>query len=499
MAYRSSINVKNINKSLSGLNESILRARESAKNIRTTIIGSTRSKRKSLSASIAAFKRRREAARRKEREDIVEASSVKGAISRSSSAVVNSTRGFLGRILDFLGTILVGWALTNLPAIIKMAQDLIKRMKKYFELLNNFRMGLQEFLISFGETVGGITAGLSRFDFLAIRRAADRGLKKMGDAFVKMNNSLDQVVRTLRQDIKVLLGLDKFTIPESGDDATGDGTGTGTGGDTSLPDPKSAEMYRIAAALTTEGNSDQGYADMLQVVANRIAAPGYGSNYTDVLGAPGQFQGVYNRGLAAFKSIRSLGEASAWSGQSEATLLKVIQLFSDPKRQADAAAFVGGALEFRGSPATVRAVNSDNDPKNNIQADARGIIPGSVWRGTNQDNQFLVDPSQDPMINAPAPFTLPESQAPVQAPPAAVEPPPAQNVSASPTNKQSSNMLAMALQEGRRKPKTNTLVFNNKVVETKVISEPSSGGNTILLAGGLNSNDRRNKYLSSIS
>ena len=102
MAYRSSINVRNINKSLSGLNKSLLRARDSARSVRTTITESTRDKRKSFSASISAFKKRREAARRREREDIVEASSVKGAISRSSSAVVNSTRGFLGRILDFL-------------------------------------------------------------------------------------------------------------------------------------------------------------------------------------------------------------------------------------------------------------------------------------------------------------------------------------------------------------------------------------------------------------
>ena len=527
MAYRSSINVKNINKSLSGLNKSLLRARESARTVRTTITQSTRDKRKSFSASISAFKKRREAARRREREDIVEASSVKGAISRSSSAVVNSTRGFLGRILDFLGTILVGWALTNLPGIIKAAQDLIERMKKYFEILNNFRMGLQNFLISFGDMVSEVTAGLSRFDFLAIKRAADRGMKRMGDAFVQMNNSLDSVVRMLKQDINKLLGIDMFDIPAP--DGGGGGGADPGGGSAQLPDPKSAEMYRIAAALTTEGNSDQGYADMLQVVANRVAHPGYGNNYTDVLGAPGQFAGVYNRGSAAFKSIRSLGEASAWSGQSQATLLKVISLLSDPTRQASAAKFVGGALEFRGSPATVRAVNSDNDPRNNIQADANGIIPGSVWRGTNQDNQFLVDPSKDPMLGGPASLNLPKPQP--QAPPAAkpqaksaaAAPPPKLNQSIggytqeeieilkkanpdfdfgdflqSSSRRDYANQLAMSLKNGRMRPKTNTLIFNNTVKQTEYVAGESGGGNTILISGGLNSSDRRNKYLASI-
>jgi len=206
-------------------------------------------------------------------------------------------------------------------------------------------------------------------------------------------------------------------------------------------------------------------------------------------------------------------------------LLKVISLLSDPKRQASAASFVGGALEFRGSPATVRAVNNDGDPSNNIQANADGIIPGSVWRGTNQDNQFLVDPSKDPMISGPASLNLPKPQP--QAPPAAkpqsraAEPKINQSVGgytpeeiemlkkANPdfdfgdflqsSRKQYTNQLAMALQNGRKQPKTNTLIFNNTVKQTEYIAEPSSGGSTIIVAGGLNSSDRRNKYLSTLA
>jgi len=529
MAYRSSINVKNINKSLSGLNKSLLRARDSARKVGTTITESTRDKRKSFSASIKAFNFRRESARRKEREDIVEASSIRGAISRSTTVVANSTRGFLGRILDFLGTLLVGWALTNLPGIIKAAEKLIERMKKYFELLNNFRIGLQNFLISFGDMVDEIASGLGRFDFLAIKRATEKGMDRMKDAFVQMNNSVDSVVMMLRQDINKLLGLDLFDIPKP-DDGGGDGGDGGDGGGSDpgggsaqLPDPKSAEMYRIAAALTTEGNSDQGYADMLQVVANRVAAPGYGNNYTDVLGAPKQFQGVYTRGSAAFKSIRSLGEASAWSGQSEASLLRVISLMTDPARQASAAKFVGGALEFRGSPATVRGVNSDEDPTNNIQADANGIIPGSVWRGTDQDNQFITSnpPGAIPVpirSGGAAPLNLPKARQTKPSDPQKVsnytmkddskegayaggdpEKSPRIGDVISSSKLEYNNMLATALQESRQKPKTNTILINNKVVETRTISEPSSGGGNIVLAtSSVNSSDKRNKYLSSV-
>lgn len=516
MAYRSSINVTSINKSLSGLNKSLLRTRESAATVRATVIQSTTNKRKSFSASIKAFNQRREAARRKEREDIVEASTVQGAISRSTNAAANSTRGFLGRILDFLGTLLVGWALTNLPNIIKMAQALIERMKTYFQYLNNFREGLQDFLIGFGDMVGEIASGLIRFDFNAVKAAANKGMDRMKDSFVQMDNSINSVILLLKQDVKKLLGIEDYEFDRGSDDGGGGGVDPG-GGSAQLPDPKSAEMYRIAAALTTEGSSDQGYADMLQVVANRVAHPGYGTNYTDVLGAPGQFQGVYTRGSGAFKSIRTLGQASAWSGQSQATLLKVISLLSDPKRQASAAKFVGGALEFRGSPATVRAVNSDGNPNNNIQADANGIIPGSVWRGTNQDNQFLVDPSKDPMLGGPASLNLPKPQP--QAPPPKT--PPKRNTAMPNASKEGapgipgdpnspkigewvgtsrrdySSQLAMALQNAKPKPRTNTLILNNTVKQTEYVGGESNGGSVIIVAG-VNSNNIKNKFLSSV-
>ena len=181
--------------------------------------------------------------------------------------------------MDFLGTLLVGWAITNLPNIIKMAQSLIKRMQTYFGLLNQFKDGLQNFLISFGSMVGGVASSLGNFDFLTMRDLVKKGLGKMNDAFVQMTNSLNKVIVTLKQDIKKLLGLDNFDLGD-GDDDGGGGTDPGGtnnnqgGGNTTLPDPKSAEMYRIAAALSTEGNSDQGYSDMLQVVANRVAHPG---------------------------------------------------------------------------------------------------------------------------------------------------------------------------------------------------------------------------------
>ena len=132
LAFRSSLNLRSIRKSLSGLGESVRTAQSSASSITTSIRESNRNKKKSLSLASTLFRRRREATLRKEREDILEAGSVSGSVKRAGKVVMNSTKGFLGRILDYLGTVLIGWAINNLPKIIDLAEKLIKRMQKYF-------------------------------------------------------------------------------------------------------------------------------------------------------------------------------------------------------------------------------------------------------------------------------------------------------------------------------------------------------------------------------
>ena len=521
MAYRSSINVKNINKSLSGLNKSLLRARESARSVRTTITQSTRDKRKSFSASISAFKKRREAARRREREDIVEASSVKGAISRSSSAVVNSTRGFLGRILDFLGTILVGWALTNLPGIIKAAQDLIERMKKYFEILNNFRMGLQNFLISFGDMVSEVTAGLSRFDFLAIKRAADRGMKRMGDAFVQMNNSLDSVVRMLKQDINKLLGIDMFDIPApdgggGGGDNIPPDTGAPGGNDGGRARTGTKEQRALLDTLAmAEGTYNSGYSTWLGF---RKHGPDDLTNLT--IDEVHDLQGTF---------LTKFGAKSAAVGRYQ-----FVPLREHARRFGANTSTQKFTPEFQDRLALFLAENRGVDTKKPI--DSGDVLRlGKEWAsvpggGYGQDRYTVKQVldmykslygtvNMSPNVQAP-PAANPQAKSAAAAPPPAAKTPKVgQEIKYTPQElealkkanpdldiesllgsnvKNYSSQLAMALKNGRMRPKTNTLIFNNTVKQTEYVAEESGGGNTILISGGLNSSDRRNKYLASI-
>ena len=130
------INLSNINKAVTGVTETVRKSKLLIDDI-SEKIGKTNERIKTkISDSAKLFQRRQQAIRRKVREDLIEASGLGGAMRRTNKIISSSTRGFLGRILDFVGTILVGWAIVNIPKIIKFAENLIKRLNKFFKIMN---------------------------------------------------------------------------------------------------------------------------------------------------------------------------------------------------------------------------------------------------------------------------------------------------------------------------------------------------------------------------
>jgi muramidase (phage lysozyme) len=197
LALGSSLNLKRINKSVNSLSESVRRAQSSSANISKSLIDSNRNKRKSLSLSSTLFRRRREANLRREREDIIEAGSVVGAIRRTGKVAMSSTKGFLGRILDYLGTVLIGWAVTNLPAIISMAQDLIGRMQKYFGILQDFVNGMFTNITGFIERIGETIGNINVFQFGTVKEIFDNAVDKMKNAFISIENGVAKIINRI--------------------------------------------------------------------------------------------------------------------------------------------------------------------------------------------------------------------------------------------------------------------------------------------------------------
>ena len=202
---RSIINLDSINKSLSGLTESIKSAQKQSNQISDNVEKRNKVKRDGLAMSSKLFARRRDNNRRREKEDLLEASGVLGAMKASGKVIRRTSKGFLGRILDFVGTIIIGWSILNFPKIIKLAQGVMSRLKKFFGILNKFVNGLSLFFTGLGARFGEIAELLTRINFEPFLNQVKNFMKRVTDSFTKIT------VNTMRT-IKKFVGRSEREI-----------------------------------------------------------------------------------------------------------------------------------------------------------------------------------------------------------------------------------------------------------------------------------------------
>ena len=222
---RSTINLDSINKSLSGLTESIKGAQKQSEQISENVQKRNREKREGLSMSSKLFARRRDNQRRREKEDLLEASGVMSSLRAGRRMIQRTTKGFLGRILDFLATVLIGWTIMNLPKIIKLAEGVMKRLKKYFDVLNKFVSNTQLFFTDLGSKFKEVLTLLTAVNFEPFLSQVKTFMKKIQDSFTSITINTVKTVRKFLdrsdQEIADEIGIgdlykniDKSNIPE---------------------------------------------------------------------------------------------------------------------------------------------------------------------------------------------------------------------------------------------------------------------------------------------
>ena len=190
----SSINLNPINKAVSGITKTISSAKIVVDDINDKVSESNVRIREKISSSVKLFQARRSAIRRKERESLIEASGIRGATKRIGKNISDSSKGFLGRILDFVAEIIVGWAVINLPKIIKGAQDLIKRIQKFINLVQKYTSGLIEFFQKFQAELGEVISGLAKFDLEPINKNIRNLITRLQNNFRRVETGfIDEV------------------------------------------------------------------------------------------------------------------------------------------------------------------------------------------------------------------------------------------------------------------------------------------------------------------
>ena len=204
---KSSISIKSIGDTANSFFKGFRLARKNA----NEIVENTRESNKFKSTLIRQdnifFRRRQENIRRKDREDELEASSVQGAPKTQGAILAKSSRGFLGRILNFIGILLIGWAIENLPKILNGIQSLIRNITKVGGILGSFVDGVKNILGGIGTLIGETISKITGFDFLAGKKEVEDGLESTQTNVLKAQNEL-------AESANIFSDAENFGLPE---------------------------------------------------------------------------------------------------------------------------------------------------------------------------------------------------------------------------------------------------------------------------------------------
>ena len=201
---KSSIGIDSISKSISSLSQGLISLGKQTSELLKETRKSNLLKSNLIRQDAEFFRKRRENVLRKQREDELEATNITGVTKRQGNIITNSTRGFLGRMLDFLGTLIVGWALLNLPKIIKTFQKLFGFITRVVGVFTEFISGMRNFFESIGSGIDNFLGVFKRFDF----REDDKNIKdtfeKTEQNLVKINQDFSEAVNSFATDKDIL-------------------------------------------------------------------------------------------------------------------------------------------------------------------------------------------------------------------------------------------------------------------------------------------------------
>ena len=188
---KSNISINSIRDSVVKFTKGLSSARQTSSEIVKSTDRNNKFKRTLIGNDNTYFTKRRENARRRQREDELEASTVQGTTKRQGNVVSRSTKGFLGRILDFFGIVLIGWFVNTLPKILKSIQALIKRIQGAVSILTNFMNSIGDFLVAIGTGIANAIQSISSVvDLVLLRRQNEESLESADNNLNKVRKDM---------------------------------------------------------------------------------------------------------------------------------------------------------------------------------------------------------------------------------------------------------------------------------------------------------------------
>jgi len=189
---RSSISIKSIQKTIGSFQEGLSKAKTTSGEIVKQTRETNLFKSKLVSQDNKFFQQRRENVRRREREDELESASTTGVTKKQGNLITRSTKGFLGRVLDFFAISLLGFFVTVLPGLLKKFSFFIVLIQKSVEVLKFFTDGLADFLVDIQEGLFRQIEKIRRVDFSELNFKLREKTDDLVNGLLKLNRNLFQ-------------------------------------------------------------------------------------------------------------------------------------------------------------------------------------------------------------------------------------------------------------------------------------------------------------------
>ena len=257
---RNSSSIGGIKKAVSSFGKSLYAANRTSSKIIKSIYAGNRDKKKAIAKRSSLLNMRKEAVRRREQEDLVEAGKVGGVFRRTGKVISNSTKGILGRIMDFIGVIMLGWFIRTIPGILSRAQEMIENVQNLTRTLSNWLGGVFNF---FGELGSGLDFNFG--EIKDVRLKDDESKVRNEVSNVKdQSQSVNREFQRMYDDIANInfdgyLDKDSNTDPSQGNQGN---QGTGTQGTQGNQGTQGQQGYNLP--------NDQSFKESVSATAKRL-------------------------------------------------------------------------------------------------------------------------------------------------------------------------------------------------------------------------------------
>ena len=209
ISQTSSINL--ITKSISSTRSSLSSTNSSIGRIQKIVETKTKVRNDLFFKNQIIERRRREASKRREYEDQIEASRVTTNFQSGLRVASSSSQGPLSRILSFLGYMGAGWIIENLPTWIGMGQEFIARMKRAGQIIYSIPQTMWRILQGFGDVLKSVGTNIRNLDFTD-------SSNEVQNSFTQLTDTIDLLGTQIVDGFKLLLQpTGEVEIPSTGE------------------------------------------------------------------------------------------------------------------------------------------------------------------------------------------------------------------------------------------------------------------------------------------